>query len=178
VASLALTRPDSPGPRADPGAHQRHRRRAAARSARVAVQGVRHPGSSPACEPRAHGAMRRCQRSRRTLTRKARRWEPKRLRLRLFAVAGRLTRGSRRLRLRHAGSWPWAAGTLLRSPACRTFRPADQAEQPSRRGRESDQGPVEPARPARHPARLNVEISPGHRLSPPPHERERWRPIS
>ena len=39
----------------------------------------------------------------------ARRWEPKRLRLRLFAVAGRLARGSRRLRLRLAQNWPWAA---------------------------------------------------------------------
>jgi hypothetical protein len=38
----------------------------------------------------------------------ARRWEPKRLRLRIFAVAGRLVRGSRRLRLRLAARWPWA----------------------------------------------------------------------
>ena len=38
----------------------------------------------------------------------ARRWEPKRLRLRLFAVAGRLARGGRRLRLRLAERWPWA----------------------------------------------------------------------
>jgi hypothetical protein len=37
----------------------------------------------------------------------ARRWEPKRLRLRLFAVAGQLARGGRRLRLRLAESWPW-----------------------------------------------------------------------
>ncbi|WP_327107100.1 IS1380 family transposase [Nonomuraea glycinis] len=42
----------------------------------------------------------------------ARRYEPKRLRLRLFAVAGRLVRGGRRLRLRIAERWPWA-GTLL-----------------------------------------------------------------
>jgi Transposase DDE domain group 1 len=40
----------------------------------------------------------------------ARRWEPKRLRLRLFSVAGQLVRGSRRLRLRLAQNWPWAAG--------------------------------------------------------------------
>jgi hypothetical protein len=40
----------------------------------------------------------------------ARRWEPKRLRLRLFSVAGRIVRGSRRLRLRLAQNWPWAAG--------------------------------------------------------------------
>jgi hypothetical protein len=38
----------------------------------------------------------------------ARRWEPKRLRLRLFTCAGRLVHGSRRLRLRLAASWPWA----------------------------------------------------------------------
>jgi Transposase DDE domain group 1 len=39
----------------------------------------------------------------------ARRWEPKRLRLRLFCVAGRLASSGRRLRLRLAGRWPWAA---------------------------------------------------------------------
>jgi hypothetical protein len=38
----------------------------------------------------------------------ARRWEPKRLRLLVFAVAGRLVRGGRRLRLRLAGNWPWS----------------------------------------------------------------------
>jgi Transposase DDE domain group 1 len=41
------------------------------------------------------------------LTGKARRREPKRLRLRVFAVAGRLARRGRRLRLRLAGRWPW-----------------------------------------------------------------------
>ena len=49
-----------------------------------------------------------------------RRWEPKRLRLRIFAVAGRIVRGGRRLRLRIAGPWPWsshitAAITLLQA---------------------------------------------------------------
>jgi Transposase DDE domain group 1 len=39
----------------------------------------------------------------------ARRWEPKRLRLRLFAAAGRLASSGRRLRLRLAERWPWAA---------------------------------------------------------------------
>jgi len=38
----------------------------------------------------------------------ARRWEPKRLRLRLFSVAGRLARSARRLQLRLAARWPWA----------------------------------------------------------------------
>ena len=37
----------------------------------------------------------------------ARCWEPRRLRLRLFTCAGRLVRGSRRLKLRLAASWPW-----------------------------------------------------------------------
>jgi hypothetical protein len=37
----------------------------------------------------------------------ARAWEPRRLRLRLFSAAGRLARGSRRLRLRLASTWPW-----------------------------------------------------------------------
>jgi hypothetical protein len=41
------------------------------------------------------------------LTGKARRWEPKRLRLRVFSVAGRLVSGGRRLRLRLAERWPW-----------------------------------------------------------------------
>jgi hypothetical protein len=38
----------------------------------------------------------------------ARRWEPRRLRLRIFSCAGRIVRGGRRLRLRLAASWPWA----------------------------------------------------------------------
>ena len=42
------------------------------------------------------------------LTGQARRWEPRRLRLRLFAAAGRIARGGRRLRLRLAASWPRA----------------------------------------------------------------------
>ncbi len=43
------------------------------------------------------------------LTGTARRWEPKRLRLRLFSAAGRLVSGGRRLRLRLAATWPWTA---------------------------------------------------------------------
>jgi Transposase DDE domain group 1 len=39
----------------------------------------------------------------------ARRWEPKRLRLRLFAVAGRIIRSGRRRRLRLPRGWPWNA---------------------------------------------------------------------
>jgi Transposase DDE domain group 1 len=39
----------------------------------------------------------------------ARRWEPRRLRLRIFSAAGRIVRGGRRLRLRLAARWPWAS---------------------------------------------------------------------
>ena len=38
----------------------------------------------------------------------ARRWEPKRLRLRVFSAASRLARSGRRLRLGIAPTWPWA----------------------------------------------------------------------
>jgi Transposase DDE domain group 1 len=41
------------------------------------------------------------------LTGPARRWEPKRPRLRLLSAAGRIVRGARRLRLRLAARWPW-----------------------------------------------------------------------
>jgi hypothetical protein len=41
------------------------------------------------------------------LTGQARRWEPKRLRLRIFTCAGRIVRGSRRIRLRLSARWPW-----------------------------------------------------------------------
>jgi hypothetical protein len=37
----------------------------------------------------------------------ARRWEPKRLRFRLLAVAGRILRSGRRQRLRLPRGWPW-----------------------------------------------------------------------
>jgi len=43
------------------------------------------------------------------LTGPARRWEPKRLRLRLFSAAGRLVHGGRRLRPRIVATWPWAS---------------------------------------------------------------------
>jgi DDE family transposase len=38
----------------------------------------------------------------------ARRWEPKRLRLRLFSAAGRIVRGGRRVWLKISSRWPWA----------------------------------------------------------------------
>ena len=46
-----------------------------------------------------------------------RRWEPRRLRLRLFAVAGRIASSGRRLYLRLAERWPWA-GELIAAATC------------------------------------------------------------
>ena len=51
----------------------------------------------------------------------ARRWEPKRLRLRLFSVAGRLAGSGRRLRLRLAGRWPWAADVTAATARLQAF---------------------------------------------------------
>ena len=79
----------------------------------------------------------------------ARRWEPKRVRLRMFSSAGRLVHGGRRLRLRLAASWPWAheltaAITRLQARTWLTSRnhPAT---------RKDTRGPWNPAYPARQP---------------------------
>jgi hypothetical protein len=53
----------------------------------------------------------------------ARAWEPKRLRLRLFSAAGRLVRGGRRLRLRLAATWPWAAQLTAAITRLQTYAP-------------------------------------------------------
>jgi Transposase DDE domain group 1 len=52
------------------------------------------------------------------------RWEPKRLRLRLFSIAGRLVRGGGRLRLRLAERWP-CAGEVTAAIARLQALPAD-----------------------------------------------------
>jgi DDE family transposase len=76
----------------------------------------------------------------------ARRWEPKRLRLRLFTAAGRITRGGRRLRLRLATHWPWPPASPPRSAACKPWNRADPAE-PVPTSRKETPGPVEPRSP-------------------------------
>jgi hypothetical protein len=53
----------------------------------------------------------------------ARRWEPKKLRLRLFACAGRIIRGGRRLRLRLAKTWPWASQIAAASTRIQALAP-------------------------------------------------------
>ena len=49
-------------------------------------------------------------------------WEPKRLRLRIFAVAGRVVRG-RRLLLRLAGRWPWAPDLITAASRLHALAP-------------------------------------------------------
>jgi Transposase DDE domain group 1 len=53
----------------------------------------------------------------------ARAWEPKRLRLRLFAAAGRIVRSGRRLRLRLAATWPWASQLTAAITHLQAFAP-------------------------------------------------------
>ena len=57
------------------------------------------------------------------LTGPARRWEPRRLRLRLFSAAGRLVRGGRRLRLRISAACPWAPDITSALSRLRAFTP-------------------------------------------------------
>jgi hypothetical protein len=54
----------------------------------------------------------------------ARAWEPKRLRLRLFAAAGRLARGGRRMRMRIAATWPWATQLTAAISRLQTLAPS------------------------------------------------------
>jgi Transposase DDE domain group 1/Ornithine cyclodeaminase/mu-crystallin family len=79
------------------------------------------------------------------LTETARRWEPKRLRLRLFSAAGRLARGGRRLRLRLAARWPWASVRRHRPPAGPAVRLTSPNHPCDTKG--ATPGPVEPRPP-------------------------------
>ena len=82
----------------------------------------------------------------------ARRWEPKRLRLRLFSIAGRLARTGRSVQLHLSGTRPGPALSSTRSPrsAPRPRPPEHTAAAPPTRGPE-DPRTVEPApEPERH----------------------------
>jgi hypothetical protein len=57
--------------------------------------------------------------------------EPKRLRLRIFAVAGRLVSSGRRLRLRLANAGPRPARSPPQPTICKPSHPADRPEQAS-----------------------------------------------
>jgi hypothetical protein len=66
----------------------------------------------------------------------ARRWEPKKLRLRVYSTAGRLVKGGRRLRLRLATHWRWAALIAMAAARIQALpaRP-DRPEPPNNQGR-------------------------------------------
>jgi Transposase DDE domain group 1 len=83
------------------------------------------------------------------LTGPGRRWEPRRLRLRNFAVAGRIVRGGRRLRLRLAERWPWTGQITAATARLQALPGANQPEPPQRPGRKTRQGPWNPAHPAK-----------------------------
>jgi hypothetical protein len=53
----------------------------------------------------------------------ARRWEPRKLRLRLFSAAGRIVRGGRRVRLRLAARWPWSRDITIASSRLQALAP-------------------------------------------------------
>ena len=63
---------------------------------------------------------------------------------------GATAAGGRRVRLRLAERWPWAADATTAITCLQALHPADQPEQPPRLGRRAP-GPVEPAHPARQP---------------------------
>ena len=80
----------------------------------------------------------------------AHRWEPKRLRLWLFSIAGRLVRGGRRCGCNSPNDGPGLTRSPPRSPACKPSPSADQPERLHDQGGETP-GPWNPAHPARQP---------------------------
>lgn len=81
----------------------------------------------------------------------ARRYEPKRLRLRLFAVAGRLVHGGRRLHLRIPTRWPWAHQIITPDPSARSAGTDLTSTNPTHDQERRPAGPWNPAHPARQP---------------------------
>ena len=82
----------------------------------------------------------------------ARRWEPKRLRLRLFAAAGRRAGGAGRLRLRIAATWPWAIQTTDGITRLQALAPPPLTNQTCPRHQERrPTSPWNPPPPARQP---------------------------
>ena len=73
----------------------------------------------------------------------ARRWKPKRLRLRSFAAVGRIVRSGRRIRLRLQATWPWNDLITTALGRLGSYRPADQPG-PAPTTQEETPGPGEP----------------------------------
>jgi glycosyltransferase involved in cell wall biosynthesis len=90
-----------------------------------------------------------------------------RLRLRVFAVAGRIALGGRRLRLRFAERWPWAGDITTAMTGCRPSPPADQPEHPC--GQEGETTRDRGTPPTRRDSRAVTHISrPKSHPSPTP----------
>jgi hypothetical protein len=114
------------------------------------------------------------------LTGPARRWEPKRLRLRVLSVAGRLAAEAAACGSGSPNAGPGPTRSPPRSPGCRPSRPADQPE-PSRRHGRSNPGPVEPRPPGATAGQPGIartrKPTPAEHPRPPDHGRERSRLI-
>ena len=101
------------------------------------------------------------------LTGQARRWEPKRLRLRIFTCAGRIVRGGRRLGSASPPAGPGPGDHHRDHPP-----PGPRARLTSRNhpcDQEGHPGPVEPRHPARQPGRQahrQTENEPSRSLRP------------
>jgi hypothetical protein len=96
--------------------------------------------------------------------------------LRIFAIAGRIVRGSRRLRLRLARHWPWATRSPSRSPACTLSRLTSRTIPATKK--DNHQGPWNPPtwrerRAARHGQMLKTTAA--QCLKPPTQDHERLR---
>jgi Transposase DDE domain group 1 len=113
------------------------------------------------------------------LTGQARRWEPKRLRLRLFSAARRLARGGRRLRSGSPPGGPGHSRSPPRSPASRHSHPANRTPQipASKKGHHPGHRGTPAPRPGSRNARLTTTtkrpISRARR--PPTQDHERCR---
>ena len=111
------------------------------------------------------------------LTGTARRWEPKRLRLRLFSVAGRLVHGGRRLRLRLAAQLALGHPDHRRNHPTASPRTRLTSRNPPCDQKGHPRGPWNPAHPARQPGhqcyRPLAETTAPHRgLRPASQDRE------
>ena len=103
-----------------------------------------------------------------------RRWEPRRLRLRLFSAAGRIVRGGRRLRI--AVTWPWATQITAAITQLQALAPADQRQpllRPERKNPTACGTPAHPARQPGHQPRPDAEKTrPATALSQQPRSRK------
>jgi hypothetical protein len=99
----------------------------------------------------------------------ARRWEPRRLRFRLFTAAGRIVRGGRRTRPRLAAASPWSA-LITALSRLGDLAPASTSHPAPATGKDSTREPWNPAarsdiRPPAMPAarKDNPASRSGHR---------------